>query len=252
MNYTLEHLTLTIEKTSVSAIFACPQAPTKGALILTHGYTSHKNALLNSLQRGAEYGIPTVLFDLPGHYLGGLFPIEKKEDLIEKTPLFFHLAQEKLQEKYSPEQIVYAGHSLGGLFALMALESAKKSLSLTGCAVGLGLKPPEEPHLFSSSLYQKTLYFRDQLISPVISSSIIFPWIQHQKEHLSLSGQRIHLLSGEDDLVIGKKGALRLQEKLQKDNHVTLDLVPSLAHHRTELIAPHLMKYLKKTFSLTP
>ena len=51
--------------------------------IFTHGYTASKRDCLPWAQRLAEAGIPAVIFDLPGHYLGSFHECESFEDFKE-------------------------------------------------------------------------------------------------------------------------------------------------------------------------
>ena len=46
----------------------------------THGYTSQKSDCLPWATRTAEGGIPTIIFDQPGHYLGSFNDVESFED----------------------------------------------------------------------------------------------------------------------------------------------------------------------------
>ena len=67
-------------------------------------------------------------------------------------------------------------------------------------------------HLFDTPFYKATMKVREQLVSKALSPTNIFTWIKEQKENLNLSNQYIHLISGEDDLVVGDRGVERFAE----------------------------------------
>src|SRR5687767_14992756 len=73
-----------------------PTPPTSHCALISHGYTSHKDSLLNWASRLAEERIPTVLFDLPGHYLGSFNEVERFEDFAGGAHLLFERAFEQL------------------------------------------------------------------------------------------------------------------------------------------------------------
>jgi hypothetical protein len=71
--------------------------------IFTHGYTASKRDCLPWAQRLAEAGIPAVIFDLPGHYLGSFHECESFEDFKEHAHEcfingFLHLKESLLME----------------------------------------------------------------------------------------------------------------------------------------------------------
>jgi hypothetical protein len=227
--------------------------------LMTHGYTSHKGSILNWATRLAEEGMASLLFDLPGHYLGSftevtdlkvfqnnahcLFSdayIALKDCLKEARPLDEHLLESA--------SVVTMGHSLGGLLALKALKLPQfQNLSRQAIAVGLGMAPIGQTHLFNSAFYKSTLHIRSQLVSPALHPDIVFPWIKKEKDELVLGQEKIHLITGLDDLVVGDDGTERLQEHLiQQENHVTIERPTKLPHHQPEMGAGHVKKFLKK------
>ena len=65
--------------------------------------------------------------------------------------------------------------------------------------------------------------------------------------YLSIKGQRIHLLTGKDDYVVGKKGMERLFDHLKdKGNLVSSQKPRRLPHHLPEMASPHIKSFLKK------
>ncbi len=217
--------------------------------LFTHGYTSHKGSILTWPTRLAEEGIASILFDLPGHYLGSFNEVSSFEEFKKGAHELFIKAHEELGKEVSLEAktLVFAGHSLGGLLSCKALGlkefENKKKLAI---AVGLGLAPDQGTHLFETDFYKNTLIIREQLVSPVLCHKNVFDWLKSEKENLTISGHRVHLITGMDDLVVGKSGSERLKELLEGlGNQVTLDRPTKLPHHMPEMGAPFVKKFLK-------
>ncbi len=221
-----------------------------------HGYTASKGDCLPWAIRAAEAGIPALIFDWPGHYLGSFNEVERFEDFTAEAHTLFAQAYERLEgllnSLSSPQQIILGGHSLGALMALKALKlPAFASLKRLGVGVGLGLNEKVETHLFDTEFYQKTLSIRRQLVSPALDTSVMFPWIRDEKVNLPISGERIHLIVGEDDMVVGAGGMDNFASHLKTlGNSVTSFAPKKLAHHEPTLAAPHLHAFLKQELSL--
>jgi predicted esterase len=218
--------------------------------VFSHGYSSHKGSLLNWPIRLAEEGMPSVIFDLPGHYLGGFSEVTNFESFQTSSPKLFLKAYKKLRElsNTDPSEVVLGGHSLGASFALMAskLEGFAHLKSTVVC-VGLGLLPVGAKHIFTSSFYKSTLNVRSQLVSPELHPDIVFPWINETKKNFKITGKRIHFITGADDLVVGEGGSERMVENFKaQGNEVSLDIPPKLAHHQPEFAASFIKKFLKK------
>ncbi len=63
---------------------------------------------------------------------------------------------------------------------------------------------------------------------------------------MDISGHRIHFITGEDDLVVGKDGSERLAKILESHgNQVTVERPTKLGHHLPELAAGYVKKYVK-------
>ena len=243
---------LDYEGQQINALAFLPigETPSPKALaVFSHGYSSHKGSILNWPIRLAEEGMPSVIFDLPGHYLGGFSEVDNFESFKTESPLLFFKAYEKLKELSGsdPSEVILGGHSLGASFALMAskLEEFSK-LKTTIVCVGLGLLPVGAKHLFTSNFYKSTLQVRSQLVSKELHPDNVFPWINETKKNFKISGKRIHFITGADDLVVGEGGSERMVESFQNQgNQVSLDLPPKLAHHQPEFAASFIKKFLK-------
>lgn len=228
--------------------------------VFSHGYTSDKSSILNWAQRLCEMGVPVALFDLPGHYLGNFSEVERFSDFTDHAHELFISAFFRLKEIYRDEfplnehlitkdllKLVLGGHSLGALLSLKALKDQRlndyKKLSV---AVGLGMAPKDVVHLFDTPFYKATLKLREQLVSKELKPDNIFPWIKVEKEEFKISGQRIHLITGVDDLVVGSDGMERFMEHLKlQGNEVSFEKPTKLPHHEPELAASHVKKFLK-------
>lgn len=225
-----------------------PQIKKQWALC-THGYTSCKMDNIPWAQRLAGAGVPTVIFDLPGHYLGSFEEVTKWEDFRDYSLNCFIAAYEFLVECMHSdvcEAVVFAGHSLGGLLAVKSLEldyfAEKQKLAV---AVGFGIGQHKTAHLFETSFYQKTLIIRRQLVSPAITSEVMFPWIKDEKLRLQVSNQKIHLITGKDDVVVGEGGMEALEFELKKLNNDVTSVEPrKLPHHEPGMAAAHIYHYL--------
>lgn len=232
--------TLFYQQLKSSAFLFLPEKPTEQAALFTHGYTSHKGSLLTWGQRLASCGITTIIFDLPGHFLGSFeHEVESFEQFTTQTPFLFQKAWEALPTP--PQFLSLGGHSLGALMAFHALElDCFHSISKQAIGVGFGLADEEKPHLMETKFYEKTIQLRRQLVSSHLAPERIFPWIRQQKQNLKLKGQKLFLLNGQDDVIVGKWGTERLQEVLEKDNQLLIKQPRHLPHHLPELAASYL------------
>jgi predicted esterase len=263
MSITIEKTYLQLGSWRVGAMVFLPAADkpiAKSIALFTHGYTSHKGSLLTWPTRLAEEGMTSVIFDLPGHYLGTFCEVESfesfKNDSIKLFESAWGFAKEKfcehfpLYENYFGEndfEVVLGGHSLGALMAIKALElESFKQFKRSAICVGLGMPEESKTHLFQTPFYKSTLVIREQLVSPEISPDKIFPWIKEEKRNCSVSNQKIHMICGKDDLVVGEGGVQRLVEVLETHgNQVSVDEPTKLPHHTPEAAAGHIKKYLK-------
>lgn len=230
--------------------------------VFTHGYTSDKSSILNWNLRLTEVGVPSALFDLPGHYLGNYSEVsdfnyfkkhahelflqsfnELKRVFIEEFPLYDeYLSSSELK-------LVFGGHSLGAMLSLKALMAPELDslIEKRSVCVGIGMAPKDVVHLFDTPFYKSTLLVREQLVSKALCSENVFPWIKEEKNDLPIFDRTIHLISGEDDLVVGEDGMERFMANLvTKRNIVTIEKPTKLPHHEPQLAASHVKKYLKK------
>lgn len=230
-------------------------------VIMTHGYTADKSSIINWAIRLAEAGASCALFDIPGHYQGNYSEVHDFEYFKVNAHKLFFCAFKGLIDAFkedfpnnhpltTPEhlKVVLAGHSLGAMLSLKALISAEFDLyEKRSVSVGLGMPPKGVLHLFDTPFYKSTLKIREQLVSPELRPDNVFPWIKDIKNTLEISSQDIHLICGQDDLVVGEDGLERFKEELiKKGNRVTLDKPSKLPHHEPQLAASYLKKYLKQ------
>ncbi len=238
---------LQLENWQVNALSFWPQRlnEAKVGAIFTHGYTAHKGDLITWAIKLSEIGIPTILFDLPGHYLGSYNEVGSLDQFQQNAHKLFAQAYQLLHP--ITQKVVLGGHSLGGLLALQAFDLPElKQLEKVFIAVGLGVKSTNEPKSLASPFMDQFLQQRAGLVSPQLISEAIFPWIQNSKRNLAITNQVIHLITGQDDYVVSSTGSENLMAQLQqKGNQATLNKPPRLAHNRPELAAIHIKKFLK-------
>ncbi|MBT7610342.1 MAG: alpha/beta fold hydrolase [Bacteriovoracaceae bacterium] len=226
----------------------------KSIAIFAHGYTSHKGSLLTWASRLVEEGMPVMIFDLPGHYLGGFSEVSNFQSFKESAHALFYRAYLNLflacsvHDDYKIPNVILGGHSMGALLALKALElDGFSSLNTRAVCVGLGLLAEGKKHLFASNFYKSTLNLRSQLVSPELEPDKLFPWIREEKKNLKLVNKKVHFITGIDDIVVGKGGTLRIGEILiEQGNQVTYDMPEKLPHHFPEQASSFIKKYLKK------
>jgi pimeloyl-ACP methyl ester carboxylesterase len=228
--------------------------------LFSHGYTSHKGDCLNWATRLVESGVPCMIFDQPGHYLGSFHEIASFEDFIEHTHELFAEAHNRLQGLLEQQlgfgqfpantAVILGGHSLGAYTSIKALElPAFAPLNRVAVAVGIGIGQRQATHLFETAFYEKTLSIRRQLVSPKLDSKEVFAWLKEAKENIVLSNQRIHMITGEDDIVVGNLGMEVFQEILEKQgNVVSTDKPKRLPHHEPALATAHIYSFLKNHF----
>lgn len=217
--------------------------------IFSHGYTSHKGAILPWALKLSQIGIPTIIFDLPGHYLGTFNEVRSFQDFTQKVHQIFFNCFKSFKEDLNFSQnikIILGGHSLGALLALKAVDTFKEYETLSIC-VGHGLSQSGESVIFDSPFFKETMHIREQLVSPALNPSNIFPWIQKQQMELSLTNQNVILIWGKDDLIISEKSVLSLKNLLEeKNNSVFLEIANRLPHNAPELASSLIKKLVRE------
>jgi hypothetical protein len=226
----------------------------------SHGYTSHKGDCLNWATRLVESGVPCLIFDQPGHYLGSFHEMNSFKDFKSHVHELFGEAYIRLQTLMElhlgigayppPKTIILGGHSLGAYTAIRALEiPVFQNLQKVAVAIGIGIGQRQATHLFETAFYEKTLSIRRQLVAPALDSKEVFSWLKSEKENMTISSQRIHLITGEDDVVVGAGGLDAFIEVLERNgNVVTWDRPKRLPHHEPGAATPHLFSFLKDHF----
>lgn len=229
--------------------------------IFSHGYTSHKGDCLNWATRLVESGVPCLIFDQPGHYLGSFHDLSSIDDFKNHAHELFAEGLDRLQalmeqnigaQSYPTlESIILGGHSLGAYTAFKALNLERfKNLKRVGIGVGIGIGQRQATHIFETAFYEKTLAIRRQLVSPVLDSKEIFSWLKDAKMNFSMGGERVHLITGEDDVVVGNGGLEAFIEVLKDHgNEVTFEKPKRLPHHEPGAATPHLYAFLKQHFN---
>ena len=228
--------------------------------IFTHGYTSHKGDCLNWAARLVEVGVPCIIFDQPGHYLGSFNEVTSLMDFKDHAHELFSEAFNRLRALLeqtlglgnfpATTSIILGGPSLGAFTSIKALELDHfQHLNRVAVAVGIGIGQRQATHLFETAFYEKTLSIRRQLVSPAIDSKDIFAWLKLEKENLKISGERIHLITGEDDVVVGNLGMEAFLEVLERNkNQVSWEKPKRLPHHEPSAATPHIYSFLKHHF----
>lgn len=226
-----------------------PESKKSSLAIFSHGYTSHKGAILPWASKLSQIGIPTIVFDLPGHYLGTFGEVVEFEDFAQTAHQIFFNSFESFKQDLnylSKFKIIIGGHSLGALLALKAIDSFKGHEIICIC-VGHGLSQIGEPIVFDSPFFKDTMHIREQLVSPALNPKNIFPWIQKEQHQLSLNNQKIVLVWGRDDLVISEKNVLNLKAYLEKHNNsVHLEVATRLPHNAPDLASSLIKKLVKE------
>lgn len=242
----VDHHKISHKSLSSKAICFTPTENKKNALaIFTHGYTAEKTPLIPWITALSESGIPSALFDLPGHKLADLSEVDSFEEFIYESHNLFLKVMEKFNHVDSSTKLILGGHSLGGYFSMKALMEDKLSaLDKIAILVGVGLNPDDRPHLFSTKLFEKMIDLRSQFVSEKIPPKRIFSWLHEAKKTEKIFHQKIILLAGEDDVVVGKHGIPILKSLLEeKSNIVTAETVSSLPHNNPELATKLVQKH---------
>jgi hypothetical protein len=227
--------------------------------IFAPGYTDDKTPLLSWGFNLAAIGIATMVFDLPGHYLGSLYPLRSLEDFFRDTPLLFvegfnSLAKRLVKRARFADSdvlkrsftVVLGGHSLG---ARLAMEAAvlkcwsERSKILIGVAIGVG--DQGSPHVLESEHFQGALEVRRQLVSPHLAPEKLTPRLKMMDQNFRLRNATVFLLTGQDDVFATPSRVQRLESILRANgNHVTTHIVRRLPHHDPKNAAPQIANYL--------
>lgn len=241
-------------KTESLALYPEGKEHFKNALaVFTHGYTAEKTPLLPWAIRLADFAVPTLIFDLPGHYLASFHELDSFENFKNHAHELFSYGLKKLIERSGFElnnqtKIIFGGHSLGGLLSLKALMNDDvRDLDKMGIGVGVGIQAEDSPHLFETKFYEKTMMIRSQLVSPELAPQKVFEWLYAEKKNIQTFHQKISLITGQDDLVVSRDGAVRFKELLeQHSNIVSLEQPERLQHNQPELAAGFVYRQVKE------
>jgi hypothetical protein len=268
MNAKVIPLELSLPWFQVNALAFIPSVQESGKIrsewaLFTHGYTSHKGDCLNWATRLVQAGVPCMIFDQPGHLLGSFHEVTSLQDFKDHVHELFGealLRLEALMEtnlgigQYPKMQsLILGGHSLGAYTSIRALDLPQfQRTNKVAIGIGVGIGQTQATHIFETAFYQKTLSIRRQLVSPALDSKEVFAWLKTEKQNMTISGHRIHLITGEDDIVVGN-GGMEAFEKVLKDNgnSVTTEKPPRLPHHEPGSATPHLYSFLKDHFGWT-
>jgi len=236
----------------INAMCFIPEGEKKDVLgIFTHGYTSHKGSILSWPARLADVGTSSIIFDLPGHYLGSFNEMNDFLKFKKSSHLLFFKAwdlfKDYLKFKNKPK-VILGGHSLGALLALKAMELEEFGhLEKYAVCVGLGLPPEKGSHLFETNFFEKTMNLRSQMVSPELCPENILPWIKAEKRGLEVKDKNIFLILGEDDVIVSVKEAKDLVDLLKKGgNRVSLKIVKKLPHHLPDSAAFYIKNILRE------
>ncbi len=221
--------------------------------LFTHGYTANKSDCISWATRLSDKGFACSIFDLPGHYLGSYNEVKSFDSFKENAHLCFIDVFQDLRQyaQKNCESLILGGHSLGALLSLKASNIKDfEAYNLKVISVGLGLNLNVKGHLFNSDFYEKTLHIRNQFVSPELHSNFVFPWIQEEKKSLELSGKRIHMITGKDDVVVGKDGMQNMASILSANNMVSTAEPTRLPHHEPSMASSYIVSFVKKEFNL--
>lgn len=257
MNFTIALSGIAYRNFTVQALLFIPERldSSMPMALFTHGYTDHKGSLVNWGARMAKRGIPTLVFDLPGHYLGSFNEVASFDEFSNHAHFLFEMGARFIEERLGVNfsGVILGGHSLGALMALRAadLPYFSERLQLI-IPVGFGFGPGNGVHMLESPIYAETMKLRTQLVSPVLAPSILFPWLKKEKELLSLKGRRVHLICGENDGIIFDDGVTGMESMLlHLGNAVTITRPKRLPHHLPDLAAVHVDQAVRKFFNLS-
>lgn len=224
-----------------------------GIAVFTHGYTAEKTPLLPWAVRLSDHGVPTMIFDLPGHYLAHFEELASfelfKNHVHELFSTAFHaLVKETSFPLQKDTKLILGGHSMGGLLSIKALMNEEfENLDKVAIGVGVGIQADDKPHFFQSKFYEKTMQLRAQLVSPFLGPDKVFTWLYEEKKHIPTFHQKIILITGEDDIVVSRDGAERFKKLLEDhSNIVTLDKPARLQHTAPELAAGTIYHHVKE------
>lgn len=257
----IEHFQLVYKNLNVNALWAKPKSSNKhlnleNLCIFTHGYTSHKASILSWLQKLSQNGYHAIIFDLPGHFLGGLKKEVNFNDFTTQSHMLFESAVKYAQSNFQNDHlksIVIGGHSIGGYFSLMAsnLEIFKKFQTYVYC-VGLGVGEKGKISVMQQSLFKPTLDFRAELISKDIHPDAIFPWLSNVKRELSLQNQNYTLITGKNDIICPPQNIQNLTDSLyqnsqdNKNLNIKQHIEQNLPHDKPEMISSFITRQIKK------
>lgn len=256
MDFKLKLCVLAYRHFQIQALLFIPDElwDSRPLAVFTHGYTDHKGSIVSWGSRLAKRGIPTLIFDLPGHYLGSFNEVEEFAEFSNYTHHLFSVAAQYVMENigWKGNKVILGGHSLGALMSLRAAELPFfEAYQLMILPVGFGFGPGNGVHMLESPIYAETMKLRTQLVSPCLAPATLFPWLKKEKELLAVNNKRVHLICGENDGIIFDDGVKSMETLLlQLGNQVTVARPKRLPHHLPDLASIHLEQAIRKHFDL--
>lgn len=252
-------MTLSVSDVSVNALLFVPQDADASSssvsfasvAICTHGYTSHKGDLIAWADKLTGENIPTLLFDLPGHYLGSFNEVSSLASFFTVAPALFKQAFLQISNHIqltSDVKIILGGHSLGALVSIIAGgdQSQWQSHHLLHICVGLGVSAGLSKHLFSAPLFAEIMQMREQFVSSCLQASSLLPELYKQKLALKPVQQKIILMVGEDDIISPPADVSRLKKQLEQyTDDVEMITQKHMPHNLPERAATTIRSVLK-------
>ncbi len=242
-SYKLHQVKLKLFEWQVEALIFLPpswqQKSFSRVCIATHGYTADKSSLLQWGIHLAKREIPTIIFDLPGHYLGSFNEVNEFNLFTQHVHQLFINAYHAISSLLNTTpKIILAGHSLGSYLALKASElPVLKPLCTKIIVVGYGINQGTHPLL--KSFFRPLIEMRAPLVSPAIAPEKLLKWLEQEKNQVICTNQNIQFITGENDVIITPHATKQAAKLLASRNQIEMLFPRNLPHNQPELAYPH-------------
>ncbi len=148
----------------ISVLVMEPYGEREGTVVLIHGILASKNMMKSFATDLVRYGWRVILIDQPGHgKTGGAYklkyddlqePEKALEKLINQSYEFRSAVASYLRNKVDDEYVVFGGHSLGGLFALLMSRDYDRDFNILAT---IAIAPPYVEGIVNSTIPRNIL-----------------------------------------------------------------------------------------------